>query len=153
MAFCSKCGAAIAGNASFCQTCGTPVNQSVAVAVPGGIPVSPHAGVGAIVYASNVAYAGFWLRLVALLIDSVIIGFGALVLIVPLFFLMGGVAIIGSMPRHGEEPNPAVVGSFLMLIFTLVGLGLPKTPGKPFSGSTSHTWRAAKSKPHGVNRP
>jgi len=122
--FCSKCGAAIAGNASFCQTCGTPVSQSVAVAVPGGGGVSPHAGVGAIVYASNVAYAGFWLRFVALLIDSVIIGFGALVFIVPLFFLMGGVAIIGSMPRHGEEPDPAVLGGFLMLIFTLVGLAL-----------------------------
>lgn len=122
--FCSKCGATVAANSSFCQTCGTPVNQSIEVAAPLGGAVSPHAGVGAIVYASNVAYAGFWLRFVAHLIDSVIIGFGALLLIVPLFFLMGGVAIIGSMPRHGEEPNPAVVGGFLMLIFTLAGLGI-----------------------------
>jgi len=122
--FCSKCGAAVAANSSFCQTCGTPVNQAVAVAAPAGGAVSPHAGVGAIVYASNVAYAGFWLRFVAHLIDSVIIGFGALLLIVPLFFLMGGVAIIGSMPRHGEEPDPAVIGGFLVLIFTLAGLGI-----------------------------
>ena len=120
--FCSKCGAAIAANSSFCQACGTPVSQMVAVAAPGGGAISPHAGVGAIMYASNVAYAGFWLRFAAHLIDDVIIGFGALVLIVPLFFLMGGVAIIGSLPRHGEEPNPAVIGGFLMLIFTRAGL-------------------------------
>jgi len=122
--FCSKCGAAVAANSSFCQTCGSPVSQSVVVAAPAGGVISPHAGVGAIVYASNVAYAGFWLRFVAHLIDSVIIGFGALLLIVPLFFLMGGVAIIGSIPRNGEEPNPAVVGGLLMLIFTLAGLGV-----------------------------
>jgi len=118
--FCSKCGVAVAANSSFCQACGTPVSR-VAVAVPTGA-VSPHAGVGAIVYASNVAYAGFWLRFVAHLVDGLIIGFLMLLLIVPIFFLMGGAAMIASLPRHGGEPDPAVVGGFLMLIFTLVGI-------------------------------
>jgi len=120
--YCSKCGAAITNNAAFCQTCGTPVNP-VAVLAPASGAVSPHAGVGAIVYASNVAYAGFWLRLLAHLIDSVIIGFGVMILIVPLFFLMGGAAIIGAFPQHGD-PNPAVVGGFLMLVLTLAGIAI-----------------------------
>ena len=124
--FCSKCGSAIATNAVFCQVCGTPVS-SPAMMTP--IPatagaVSPHAGVGAIVYASNVAYAGFWLRFVAHLIDGVIISIGMLVLLVPIFFLMGGAAMVESLPRHGGEPNPALVGGFLFLIFSLAGVAL-----------------------------
>ena len=123
--FCSKCGSAIANNAAFCQTCGTPVNPAAAtMPVPAASgAVSPHAGVGAIVYASNVAYAGFWLRFVAHLIDGVIVGFGMLVLLVPIFFLMGGAAMLESLPRHGGgQPNPALVGGFLFLIFSLAGV-------------------------------
>ncbi|HVM74696.1 MAG TPA: RDD family protein [Candidatus Saccharimonadales bacterium] len=124
--FCSKCGSAIANNSSFCQTCGTPVNPAAALAPASAsaVAVSPHAGVGAIVYASNVAYAGFWLRFVAHLIDGVIVGFGMLVLLVPIFFLMGGAAMIESLPRHGGEPNPAIVGGFLFLIFSLAGVAV-----------------------------
>ena len=124
--FCSKCGSAIATNAVFCQVCGTPVSSPAMMtpipATPGA--VSPHAGVGAIVYASNVAYAGFWLRFVAHLIDGVIISIGMLVLLVPIFFLMGGAAMVESLPRHGGEPNPALVGGFLFLIFSLAGVAL-----------------------------
>jgi uncharacterized RDD family membrane protein YckC len=123
--FCSKCGAAVAGNSSFCQTCGIPVNPSAAVAAAGGSgAVSPHAGVGAIQYATNVAYAGFWLRLVAHIIDGVIIGMGMMALLVPIFFLMGGAAMLQSLPRHGGQPNPAVLAGFLMLIFSLAGVAV-----------------------------
>ena len=123
--YCSKCGAAVAGNSSFCQTCGAPVNPAAAVAAPGGLGVvSPHTGVGAIRYATNVAYAGFWLRLVAHLIDGVIIGIGMMALLVPIFFLMGGAAMLESLPRHGGQPNPAVIAGFLMLIFSLAGVAV-----------------------------
>lgn len=92
--------------------------------VAAGGAVSPHAGVGAIVYASNVAYAGFWLRFLAHLIDSVIVSFAMLILLVPIFFLMGGAAMIGSLPRHGGDPDPAIVGAFLFLIFSLAGVAI-----------------------------
>jgi len=122
--FCSKCGAALAADTAFCQSCGNPVTRT-AVANVNPAAVSPHAGVGAIVYASNVAYAGFWLRFVAHLIDSVIIGIAALFLIVPLFFLMGGMAIIGSLPR-GEIARPDIgqFSALLSLIFVLAGVGV-----------------------------
>jgi len=117
--FCSKCGAALAADTAFCQSCGTPVTRTAASSVPPG-GVSPHAGVGAIAYASNVTYAGFWLRFVAYLIDGVIIGIGSMVLVVPFFFLMGGVAILESLPRHaGERFEPGEFAGFITLILAL----------------------------------
>jgi uncharacterized RDD family membrane protein YckC len=113
--FCSKCGAALAADTAFCQSCGNPV---VRTALPPSSPaiVSPHAGVGAIVYASNVTYAGFWLRLVAHLIDGFIIGFASILVIVPLFFLMGGVGLLTSLSHEGDHPDPAQVWTFISLI-------------------------------------
>jgi uncharacterized RDD family membrane protein YckC len=116
--FCSKCGAALAADTAFCQSCGSPVvRTALATATPAG--VSPHAGVGAIVYATNVTYAGFWLRFVAHLIDSFIISFAILLLLVPLFFLMGGVGLFTSLSRAGNHPNAAEVMPFLSLVITL----------------------------------
>ena len=122
--YCSKCGAVLAGDAVFCQSCGTQVARAAAVLGPTVGTVSPHAGVGAIAYASNVTFAGFWLRFVAYLLDSVIIGFAVMVLFVPFFFLMGGEAMLETLPRgHGERVDPAQFMAFLGLTLTLVALG------------------------------
>jgi uncharacterized RDD family membrane protein YckC len=122
--FCSKCGAALAADTAFCQSCGSPVART-ALATPPSVAVSPHAGVGAIVYATNVTYAGFWLRLVAHLVDGVIVGFGIMILIVPLFFLMGGVALISSLPRgSAERADPAQIGAFVSLMMVFVAVSL-----------------------------
>ena len=122
--FCSKCGAALAADTTFCQSCGNPVVRS-SFAPPAAVAVSPHAGVGAIAYATNVTYAGFWLRLVAHLVDGVIVGAAMLILVVPLFFLMGGVALFSSFPREvGEHPDPAQIGALLSLVFVLAGVAI-----------------------------
>ena len=124
--FCSKCGAALAADTAFCQSCGNPVARTALVtanAAP--IAVAQPVGVGAITYATNVTYAGFWLRLVAHLIDGVIIGIAGLVVLVPLFFLMGGAALFSSLPREmGEHPDPAQVGALVSFIFMLAGVGI-----------------------------
>jgi len=120
--FCSKCGALLAGDAAFCQSCGNQITGAAALAPTMGT-VSPHAGVGAIVYASNVTYAGFWLRFVAYLLDSIILGFAVMVLFVPLFFLMGGVALLEALPhQHGGRVDPVQLMPFFGLILTLVAL-------------------------------
>ncbi len=122
--FCSKCGGALAADTTFCQSCGNPVVRS-SFAPPAAVAVSPHAGVGAIAYATNVTYAGFWLRLVAHLVDGVIVGAAMLILVVPLFFLMGGVALFSSFPREvGEHPDPAQIGALLSLVFVLAGVAI-----------------------------
>ena len=122
--FCSKCGAVVASDAAFCQTCGTPVVRTYAAGTAG-ITVSPHSGAGAIAYASNVTYAGFWLRFLAYLIDSLILGVALMVLLVPFFFLFGGVAILESLPRHRfERFAPGEFFGFVWLIFMLVSVSI-----------------------------
>jgi uncharacterized RDD family membrane protein YckC len=124
--FCSKCGAALAAETVFCPACGNPVaGAALAPAAAASITVPQHAGVGAITYATNATYAGFWLRLVAHLIDSFIIGVAMVFLLVPLFFLMGGVTLFSSLPREiGEHPDPAQIGALVSIIFMFAGLGL-----------------------------
>jgi uncharacterized RDD family membrane protein YckC len=88
--------------------------------------VSPHAGVGAIAYATNVVYAGFWLRFVAYLIDRIILGLFTTALLVPFFFLLGGAALIDALLQHRGEPfEPGQIGgllSVLILISAVAGL-------------------------------
>lgn len=125
--FCSKCGAALAADTAFCQSCGNPVARNLLATETPSMPVavSPHAGVGAIVYATNVTYAGFWLRFVAYIIDSIIASLAMLVLVVPLFFLMGGAAILGSFSREmGSQPNPFAIGAFVSLILVIGSVAL-----------------------------
>ena len=126
--FCSKCGAAIAADAAFCQVCGSPVTQAIQAITAGPPPgfVSPHAGVGAIVYATNVVYAGFWLRFVAYLIDRVILGIFTTAVLVPFFFLLGGAALIDALIRNrGQGIEPGQLGGLIMiamLISLIAGL-------------------------------
>lgn len=122
--FCSKCGAALAGDAAFCQTCGNRATPAAVVAAPYGA-VSPHAGVGAIVYATGVTYAGFWLRFVAFLIDGVIISAGMLVLLVPLFMLIGGATFFSSIARDFEgRPDTAQIGVLISVLVLFGGVAL-----------------------------
>ena len=122
--FCSKCGAAIAADAAFCASCGTAIMRAAYPAAPLG-GVSPHAGVGGIAYASNVAYAGFWLRFVAYLIDTFIVGAVSMALLIPLFFMMGGAALLARLPRDGGEPfEPAVFAGFFSTIAVLIAVGV-----------------------------
>lgn len=122
--FCSKCGAAISADSAFCQTCGTPVPRPVVASAPAA-GVSPHAGVGAIAYASNVTYAGFWLRFVAYLVDNLLLGIVTMALFIPFFLMMGGVAILESLPHHHGEPmEPGQIVALLTMVFTLIGVAL-----------------------------
>ncbi len=64
---CNHCGAELAEGVKFCAACGQPVeNREDPQAHPSGafeVPRPP------------VAYAGFWLRAVAYLLDSILLGF------------------------------------------------------------------------------
>ena len=61
---CSNCGAALESGAEFCGACGQRVAGAPGTAA--GWPATTRA---------SVAYAGFWLRLAAYLIDNVLLGF------------------------------------------------------------------------------
>ncbi len=123
--YCSKCGVNLAAGTVFCGSCGTPTGTSAAaiarpagpVAYAGGSSQAPYADPAGLVASRGFTYAGFWLRLVAALIDGVIMSVALCVLLVPLFLLTGfGAHLDGMVQRHGQ-PDPALVVGLIGMIF------------------------------------
>jgi uncharacterized RDD family membrane protein YckC len=143
--FCSHCGAQIAENGQFCTHCGNPTG---AVAAPPLAPTPEMVGAYAAVPqqmfpAMPVAYAGFWLRFVAYIIDAFILCLVA----VPFFVLVGGVAVLQGVAagRSPDEFLPAMMGTVLAFEFGALGgvwlyyalfecSSWQGTPGKKFLG-------------------
>ena len=125
--YCSKCGAVLAAGVAFCGSCGSPVARAE-LAGAAGVPVPANVGVAGFSTTRSVTYAGFWLRLVAHLVDGLILGVGVFALVIPLLFLTGLAATLGSLPRRMEgmqgQPNPAVIGAILSLVFLFVMVGV-----------------------------
>jgi len=90
--YCSYCGKDNLEGARFCQYCGNGLTQ---------------AAVGQ----SSVEYAGFWLRFVASIIDSLLTGIVCMIFIIPFYI------------ARGEEPLYTDVFWFIMAI--LVGYVIP----------------------------
>jgi uncharacterized RDD family membrane protein YckC len=115
--YCSKCGSEISPTTGFCSTCGQAISGMVpAPALPSLSPVNPNQ-YGPVVSAASVggvAYAGFWLRFVAYLIDGAISGLAFLVLLIPLFILTGAGAALGRISSGEDISSDAA---------TLLGLG------------------------------
>lgn len=89
--FCSKCGAPMADGAAFCSACG----QAFSIAAR---PARAPAGnAPAIAFATRVEYGGFWLRLVAYLIDGVVMALGIVLVLIPLIFLTGLGALLSQI--------------------------------------------------------
>lgn len=76
--FCSKCGANVEQGKAFCSACGQPV-AGLSVGRPDLAPANLQPGAQ-----PAVAYAGFWLRVVAAIIDGLIIG----IPLAPIFLLI-----------------------------------------------------------------
>jgi uncharacterized RDD family membrane protein YckC len=129
--YCSKCGSEISPTTAFCSTCGQAIS-SVVPAVPSLSPVDPnqYAPVVPPSYSgeqfAGVAYAGFWLRFVAFLIDGAISCFLFLILLIPLFILTGAGAALGRI-GSGEDLSDEVaafVGIGFVLGFFVITVGV-----------------------------
>ena len=127
--FCSKCGSSIAANTAFCQACGNAVQPALAAApapaAPAGAPLAATAGAVSPHWLPPVtrAYAGFWLRFVAHLIDSLLMGVVVMAVIVPLGVLSGLTGFVRAI-RPNEPPDPAVIMAFVSSMAFLVGLSI-----------------------------
>jgi len=122
--YCSKCGAAMAVGSAFCTACGQSfsvgsmpaqvplVSSTVAARMAGG-------GMSYPTYAavSQVAYAGFWERVLAFVIDNVIVGVGIVVIVIPLLFLTGLGAVLS---RIAQDEDLGDAGFFLIIGMFLV---------------------------------
>lgn len=95
--FCPKCGTQLADDAAFCTNCGQAIQRSPSAAYPSPAappalqsqPVEQYPAAPAWqtpqVSRPPVAYAGFWLRLVAYIIDAIILGMAGVIAFFPLF--------------------------------------------------------------------
>ncbi len=121
--FCNKCGAQNTAGAQFCNRCGTPT--SVAPGVPGVVPsTAPPApypisatpsypGVAPVV---GVGYGGFWIRVVAAIIDAIILR----IVVAPVGMVFGGLGMAGLMtglPHAGLT----LLGGGVTLILLIFG--------------------------------
>jgi uncharacterized RDD family membrane protein YckC len=128
--FCSKCGARLTEGTAFCSVCGEPVGgppiapgvpaayAPPAIAPTGGAPAYASATATAVPFPSP--YAGFWLRVVAHTIDSVVLG-----LVFGILFLLGLAFVgIGSLREtfRGLENSDAAPPVALILMFIFFGI-------------------------------
>lgn len=109
--FCNKCGTANDAGAQFCSRCGTAFNPGAAVP-PGQVPPpaagypAPVAGYPATYPAAQfVQYGGFWIRVVAFIIDFFVVR----VVLFPFkaVFGLGGLAL-GGFDMHSYRHEMAV---------------------------------------------
>jgi uncharacterized RDD family membrane protein YckC len=128
--YCSKCGANVADGIAFCSACGQPmvgfsVGQAAAAtpAAPGGTVYAPPAQAGwqAPAAPAAVAYAGFWLRFVAFIIDALVLYFVGIIVTLP-FAASMGMGMRGMM--NGRPPN---IEGMLPFIHAMIRLTLIRT--------------------------
>ncbi len=132
--YCSKCGGVMSDGAAFCSQCGQ--SFSVGAAVPrapmiavsaaapmaGGVAaISGYAGAPAV---PRVEYAGFWLRFLAFMMDSVVMGIGFVLVLIPLIFLTGLGSLLSRFHPDQELDDAGIffiIGAvFLVATFSLV---------------------------------
>ena len=109
---------------------GLPVGASSATALPSGYDPNAYQTasptVPPVVYAqSRVQYAGFWLRVVAYVIDSIILGVGFVALFIPFAIMTGLTAVLGNL-HPGEYPRDIAAvlgGTFFLGLMTIACLG------------------------------
>jgi uncharacterized RDD family membrane protein YckC len=131
--FCSSCGKQTADTSAFCGSCGRPiVGYSVGGSSSASVPAYAGAAAGGAsvavaspAQAGTSAYAGFWLRFVAAIIDGLVLG-------VPIGILVF-MSIASMIPTimHSAQQNPqdpqvamALVASILPRIFFLLLVAL-----------------------------
>jgi uncharacterized RDD family membrane protein YckC len=135
--FCSKCGANVPEGVAFCSACGQPVPTTSAVPpippastapptpAPSQYPAAylpPAQAAWQTSVRPPVAYAGFWLRLVAFLIDAIVLHFVFTIVTWPFIASMGIRGIMrGRIPTSPDELIPLMRGLFhLFLIRTVL---------------------------------
>jgi uncharacterized RDD family membrane protein YckC len=131
--YCSKCGSLIADGLAVCSQCGQSsglVAVSATSTAPTGLaPVVPP--VVALGYAPapaiTVAYAGFWLRVLAYLIDAIILGIFAVPIVIGAAMAMGIGGMLSRIPRDGDPFVNGPPAIFLLFIWFCVLLGVGGT--------------------------
>jgi uncharacterized RDD family membrane protein YckC len=132
--FCSSCGKQTSDTSAFCGSCGRPVvgysvgGVSTASATPAYAGAAAGGGnvtVGGVSQAGAIAYAGFWLRFVAAIIDGLVLGIPVGILV---FMSIASMipTFIHTAQSNPQDPRAAMVfvAAILPRIFFLIILAL-----------------------------
>lgn len=152
--YCSKCGANVADGAAFCAACGAPMSSTAGERPPApGLnppstpayapPASPTWQAPAAARPS-VAYAGFWLRFVALIIDGIVIYFVRALIFMPFGIGMGLHGWHGML--HGRQPQD--FGDLLPMLRLAIRIAMISTilQWLYYSLTESSSWQATLGK-------
>ena len=104
--FCSNCGASVSPGDAFCPKCASPQRIQAAYVPP--------------VVASQVRYAGFWIRFAAWLLDAIILGIALTPFRIMIFGAMGVSLGMGS----AQEDPARFIAILLPAIFMTAALNL-----------------------------
>jgi uncharacterized RDD family membrane protein YckC len=119
--YCNKCGTPNSAEARFCSRCGGPLNPVPAAQSPSAAVAAAAAPVAAGPYtpvrAAGVGYGGFWIRVVAIIVDGIIVR--AVTWPVSMIFGLGGPAGMMGFP-HGAL-GLHLFGSGLVLMLVIFG--------------------------------
>jgi uncharacterized RDD family membrane protein YckC len=119
--FCSKCGAQNSAMAQFCQNCGLTLSSNLAP-TQAAAPARAYAPAPPVAYVAAPAtpYGGFWIRLLAHLIDHIILGAVA----APLFFIMvlPSIVRIAHEAEQNQEPSPEMILTIVSSAFVYIAL-------------------------------
>ena len=136
--FCSKCGANVPEGVAFCSACGQPVpSTSVVPPMPPGSTAAPPPTPAPSPYPPAyvppaqaawqtsarppVAYAGFWLRFVAFIIDAIVLHLVFTIVTLPFIASIGIRGIMrGHMPMSPEELIPLLRRLFHIFLIRTV---------------------------------
>src|ERR1700761_8955946 len=134
--FCSKCGSQMAPGAAFCPNCGHPAPVAAAPSIPipavtsAGAPIVAEAipaGARPVQYVAPLQpilaprpYAGFWLRFVAYLIDSIVL-MVILGVLIGVGVLLVGFTYIKAATQNMNPEDPAFANMIVgwVLLFSL----------------------------------
>ncbi len=125
--YCSKCGANVADGTAFCSACGQPTAGfsvgpagAAAPAVPGYAPAA-QAGWQTPGTRPAVAYAGFWLRFVAWIIDRIVVQIATAILFIPFGVSVGFRQLMRNHPPSSpDEIFPALAGMQKLFLIVVV---------------------------------
>jgi uncharacterized RDD family membrane protein YckC len=137
--YCSRCGAAVADGVAFCGACGQSMGAASATQTQVGVlpPPPPQAQAAA---GTPVLYAGFWLRVVAAIIDGFILGIPLVAIGFALF-----ASTIPALTRMQGEPPMVVLAAFMP---RLIVIGIIYIVGTwlYWAGMESTEWQATLGK-------
>jgi uncharacterized RDD family membrane protein YckC len=123
--FCNKCGTLNTVGAQFCSQCGASTSPTSGV-VPAAVssssnPASPYSAPAtsyrAVAPVVGVGYGGFWIRVVAAIIDGILLR----VVVAPVSMIFGGLGLAGGMMSGIPHTGFGLLGHGITIVCLLFG--------------------------------